>query len=87
MPLDVWLDVAYSFNFVGLYTSSVPLRRCGGGGGGGGGGSPTCSSSTSSSPSPVPVCRGGAGAVLFAVENGFITGTTIDVDGGWLLHK
>ena len=26
-----------------------------------------------------------AKAILFAVENDFITGTTIDVDGGWLL--
>ena len=26
-----------------------------------------------------------AKAILFAVENEFITGTTIDVDGGWLL--
>ena len=26
-----------------------------------------------------------AQAILFAVENGFVTGTTIDVDGGWLL--
>ena len=25
-----------------------------------------------------------AKAILFAVENDFITGTTIDVDGGWL---
>lgn len=25
-----------------------------------------------------------SGAILFAVENGFVTGTTIDVDGGWL---
>lgn len=26
-----------------------------------------------------------AKAILFAVENEFVTGTTIDVDGGWLL--
>jgi NAD(P)-dependent dehydrogenase (short-subunit alcohol dehydrogenase family) len=26
-----------------------------------------------------------AKALLFAVENEFITGTTIDVDGGWIL--
>ena len=26
-----------------------------------------------------------AKAIIFAVENEFITGTTIDVDGGWLL--
>jgi len=25
-----------------------------------------------------------AGAIMFAVENTFVTGTTIDVDGGWL---
>ena len=25
-----------------------------------------------------------AKAILFAVENDFITGSTIDVDGGWL---
>eukprot|EP00929_Paragymnodinium_shiwhaense_P080991 TRINITY_DN42284_c0_g1_i3.p1 TRINITY_DN42284_c0_g1~~TRINITY_DN42284_c0_g1_i3.p1 ORF type:complete len:269 (-),score=44.00 TRINITY_DN42284_c0_g1_i3:198-929(-) len=25
-----------------------------------------------------------ASAIVFAVENGFVTGTTIDVDGGWL---
>ena len=25
-----------------------------------------------------------AAAILFAIENDFITGTTIDVDGGWL---
>ena len=24
-------------------------------------------------------------AILFAIENDFITGTTIDVDGGWIL--
>eukprot|EP00750_Incisomonas_marina_P010093 INCI16241.1.p1 GENE.INCI16241.1~~INCI16241.1.p1 ORF type:complete len:280 (+),score=51.48 INCI16241.1:103-840(+) len=27
-----------------------------------------------------------ADGILFAVENGFVTGTTIDVDGGWLLR-
>jgi NAD(P)-dependent dehydrogenase (short-subunit alcohol dehydrogenase family) len=26
-----------------------------------------------------------AQAILFTVENDFVTGTTIDVDGGWLL--
>ena len=25
-----------------------------------------------------------AKAILFAIENDFVTGTTIDVDGGWL---
>ena len=24
-------------------------------------------------------------AVLFLIENEFVTGTTVDVDGGWLL--
>ena len=26
-----------------------------------------------------------AAAIIFAVQNDFVTGTTIDVDGGWLL--
>ena len=26
-----------------------------------------------------------AQGVLFVIENDFVTGTTIDVDGGWLL--
>jgi NAD(P)-dependent dehydrogenase (short-subunit alcohol dehydrogenase family) len=26
-----------------------------------------------------------AKGILFAVQNDFVTGTTIDVDGGWLL--
>jgi NAD(P)-dependent dehydrogenase (short-subunit alcohol dehydrogenase family) len=26
-----------------------------------------------------------AQAILFAIQNDFVTGTTIDVDGGWLL--
>ena len=26
-----------------------------------------------------------ANAILFAIENEFVTGTTIDVDGGWLV--
>ena len=26
-----------------------------------------------------------AKAIIFAIENDFITGTTIDIDGGWLL--
>ena len=26
-----------------------------------------------------------AKAIIFAVENEFITGTTIDIDGGWIL--
>ena len=26
-----------------------------------------------------------AQAILFAITNDFVTGTTIDVDGGWLL--
>lgn len=32
---------------------------------------------------PEEVAKG----ILFAVENDFVTGTTIDVDGGWLLGK
>ena len=28
-----------------------------------------------------------AKAIVFMVENDFVTGTTIDVDGGWLLGK
>ncbi len=27
-----------------------------------------------------------ASAIIFTVENDFVTGTTVDVDGGWLLH-
>jgi len=26
-----------------------------------------------------------ASAVIFAIQNDFVTGTTVDVDGGWLL--
>jgi len=26
-----------------------------------------------------------AQAIMFAVQNDFVTGTTIDVDGGWLI--
>ena len=26
-----------------------------------------------------------AKAIIFAIENEFITGTTIDIDGGWIL--
>ena len=26
-----------------------------------------------------------AKAIIFAIENEFITGTTIDIDGGWLI--
>ena len=26
----------------------------------------------------------GASAIIFAIENDYVTGTTIDVDGGWL---
>jgi NAD(P)-dependent dehydrogenase (short-subunit alcohol dehydrogenase family) len=26
-----------------------------------------------------------AEGVLFVIKNGFVTGTTVDVDGGWLL--
>jgi NAD(P)-dependent dehydrogenase (short-subunit alcohol dehydrogenase family) len=25
-----------------------------------------------------------ASAIIFAIENDYVTGTTIDVDGGWL---
>jgi NAD(P)-dependent dehydrogenase (short-subunit alcohol dehydrogenase family) len=28
-----------------------------------------------------------ASAIIFAIENDFITGTTIDVDGGWLVAQ
>jgi NAD(P)-dependent dehydrogenase (short-subunit alcohol dehydrogenase family) len=28
-----------------------------------------------------------AQAIIFAIENDFITGTTIDVDGGWLVAQ
>ena len=27
-----------------------------------------------------------ATAIIFAIENDYVTGTTIDVDGGWLTH-
>ncbi|MFB3105341.1 MAG: hypothetical protein ACE1ZA_10480 [Pseudomonadales bacterium] len=26
-----------------------------------------------------------ASAILFVIENDFVTGTTVDVDGGWIL--
>jgi NAD(P)-dependent dehydrogenase (short-subunit alcohol dehydrogenase family) len=37
-----------------------------------------------------PIPRAGtadevAAAILFLVKNDFVTGTTVDVDGGWLL--
>ena len=32
---------------------------------------------------PAEVAKG----IIFAIENEFITGTTIDVDGGWLVAQ